>query len=153
MFERYSLTSDTFLITQHFSLLQCLLSLKKAIGSISTHNLAIVPDNVPVIVHMSSNILATKVRGVKSVVTRLYTRAGHFGHIPKHKLNLLMKQTQQGRAGIAFGEKTLDHLVSGIRFHQAETLDMVRALATWMTWKCAVADIPLGGGNWERWLG
>ncbi|MDO9128654.1 MAG: Glu/Leu/Phe/Val dehydrogenase [Anaerolineales bacterium] len=35
----------------------------------------------------------------------------------------------------------------GIRFHQAETLDMVRALATWMTWKCAVADIPLGGGK------
>ncbi|MCJ7583563.1 MAG: Glu/Leu/Phe/Val dehydrogenase [Anaerolineales bacterium] len=35
----------------------------------------------------------------------------------------------------------------GIRFHQAETLDMVRALATWMTWKCAVADIPLGGSK------
>src|SRR4030065_1406851 len=31
----------------------------------------------------------------------------------------------------------------GIRFHPAETLDMVRALATWMTWKCAVVDIPL----------
>ncbi len=35
----------------------------------------------------------------------------------------------------------------GIRFHPAETLDMVRALATWMTWKCAVVDIPLGGGK------
>jgi glutamate dehydrogenase len=35
----------------------------------------------------------------------------------------------------------------GIRFHPAETLDTVRALATWMTWKCAVADIPLGGGK------
>ncbi len=35
----------------------------------------------------------------------------------------------------------------GIRFHPAETFDMVRALATWMTWKCAVADIPLGGGK------
>jgi len=35
----------------------------------------------------------------------------------------------------------------GIRFHPAETLDMVRALATWMTWKCAVADIPLGGSK------
>jgi glutamate dehydrogenase len=32
----------------------------------------------------------------------------------------------------------------GIRFHPAETIDTVRALATWMTWKCAVADIPLG---------
>ena len=35
----------------------------------------------------------------------------------------------------------------GIRFHPAETLDTVRALATWMTWKCAVADIPLGGAK------
>jgi glutamate dehydrogenase len=35
----------------------------------------------------------------------------------------------------------------GIRFAANETLDTVRALATWMTWKCAVADIPLGGGK------
>ena len=35
----------------------------------------------------------------------------------------------------------------GIRFHPHETLDTVRALATWMTWKCAVVDIPLGGGK------
>jgi glutamate dehydrogenase len=35
----------------------------------------------------------------------------------------------------------------GIRFHPAETIDTVRALATWMTWKCAVANIPLGGGK------
>ena len=35
----------------------------------------------------------------------------------------------------------------GIRFHPHETLDTVRALATWMTWKCAVVDIPLGGAK------
>jgi glutamate dehydrogenase len=35
----------------------------------------------------------------------------------------------------------------GIRFHPAETIDTVRALAMWMTWKCSVADIPLGGGK------
>ena len=35
----------------------------------------------------------------------------------------------------------------GIRWAANETVDMVRALATWMTWKCAVADIPLGGGK------
>ena len=35
----------------------------------------------------------------------------------------------------------------GIRFHPQETSDTVRALAMWMTWKCAVADIPLGGGK------
>ncbi len=35
----------------------------------------------------------------------------------------------------------------GIRWAANETIDTVRALATWMTWKCAVADIPLGGGK------
>jgi len=35
----------------------------------------------------------------------------------------------------------------GIRFHPQETIDTVRALAMWMTWKCAVVDIPLGGGK------
>ena len=35
----------------------------------------------------------------------------------------------------------------GIRFHFDETIDTVRALAAWMTWKCAVVDIPLGGAR------
>lgn len=35
----------------------------------------------------------------------------------------------------------------GIRFHPQETVDTVRALAMWMTWKCAVVDIPLGGSK------
>ncbi|HQJ75326.1 MAG TPA: Glu/Leu/Phe/Val dehydrogenase [Bacteroidota bacterium] len=35
----------------------------------------------------------------------------------------------------------------GIRFHPNETIDTVRALSMWMTWKCAVVDIPLGGSK------
>ena len=35
----------------------------------------------------------------------------------------------------------------GIRFHPQETADTVRALSMWMTWKCAVVDIPLGGAK------
>jgi len=35
----------------------------------------------------------------------------------------------------------------GVRFHPLETIDTVRALSMWMTWKTAVADIPLGGGK------
>lgn len=35
----------------------------------------------------------------------------------------------------------------GIRFHPEETIDTVRALSAWMTWKCALMDIPLGGGK------
>ncbi|HAW08973.1 MAG TPA: glutamate dehydrogenase [Bacteroidetes bacterium] len=35
----------------------------------------------------------------------------------------------------------------GIRFHPNETIDTVKALSMWMTWKTAVVDIPLGGGK------
>jgi glutamate dehydrogenase (NAD(P)+) len=35
----------------------------------------------------------------------------------------------------------------GLRYHPEETIDTVRALAAWMTWKTAVMDIPLGGGK------
>ncbi|MEK6676676.1 MAG: Glu/Leu/Phe/Val dehydrogenase [Planctomycetota bacterium] len=35
----------------------------------------------------------------------------------------------------------------GLRWHANETIDTVRALACWMTWKTAVMDLPLGGGK------
>ena len=35
----------------------------------------------------------------------------------------------------------------GLRWHPDETIDTVRALSAWMTWKCAVVDLPLGGGK------
>lgn len=42
---------------------------------------------------------------------------------------------------------TLGPAKGGIRFHPSVTLDEVAALAAWMTWKCAVAQLPFGGGK------
>jgi len=38
-------------------------------------------------------------------------------------------------------------LKGGIRFHPQETINTVKALAAWMTWKCSVVNIPLGGSK------
>ena len=35
----------------------------------------------------------------------------------------------------------------GVRFHPQVTIHEVKALSMWMTWKCATAGIPLGGGK------
>jgi glutamate dehydrogenase (NAD(P)+) len=35
----------------------------------------------------------------------------------------------------------------GIRFHPDETIDTIRALAAWMTWKCSLLELPLGGAK------
>ncbi len=35
----------------------------------------------------------------------------------------------------------------GVRFHPQETMDTIRALGMWLTWKCAVTNLPLGGGS------
>jgi glutamate dehydrogenase (NAD(P)+) len=61
-------------------------------------------------------------------------------------------QLDDGRLEVFTGYRVQHSLArgpakGGIRFAPDVTLDEVRALASWMTWKCAVVNIPFGGGK------
>lgn len=56
-------------------------------------------------------------------------------------------QTQVFRGFRVQHNDALGPTKGGIRFHPQETIDTVRALSMWMTWKTAVAGLPLGGGK------
>ena len=61
-------------------------------------------------------------------------------------------ETQDGEVRNYVGYRVLHNNVrgpgkGGIRYHPDVTIDEVRALASWMTWKCAVIDVPFGGAK------
>jgi len=61
-------------------------------------------------------------------------------------------ETDDGSVRMFVGHRVLHSNVrgpgkGGIRYHPDVTLDEVRALAAWMTWKCAIADVPFGGAK------
>jgi glutamate dehydrogenase/leucine dehydrogenase len=60
--------------------------------------------------------------------------------------------TEDGEVRMFTGHRVLHSRIrgpgkGGIRYHPGVTADEVRALASWMTWKCAVADVPFGGAK------
>jgi glutamate dehydrogenase (NAD(P)+) len=73
--------------------------------------------------------------------------------VPKRELTVNFPVTMDDGHVEVFTGYRVQHNLSrgpakgGIRYHQDVTLDEVRALSMWMTWKCAVVDIPYGGGK------
>jgi glutamate dehydrogenase (NAD(P)+) len=73
--------------------------------------------------------------------------------VPKRELTVNFPVTMDDGSVRVFTGHRVQHNLSrgpakgGIRYHQDVTLDEVRALAMWMTWKCAVVNIPYGGGK------
>jgi glutamate dehydrogenase (NAD(P)+) len=73
--------------------------------------------------------------------------------VPQRELTVNFPVTMDSGEVEVFTGHRVQHNVSrgpakgGIRYHQDVTLDEVRALAMWMTWKCACVNIPYGGGK------
>ncbi|MCC7161765.1 MAG: Glu/Leu/Phe/Val dehydrogenase [Anaerolineae bacterium] len=77
----------------------------------------------------------------------------HVLRVPKRELTTTFPVRMDDGSVKAFTGYRVQHNVTrgpgkgGIRYHQDVTLDEVRALAMWMTWKCAVVNIPFGGAK------
>src|SRR3984885_12502288 len=77
----------------------------------------------------------------------------NFLKYPNKEITIYIPVTMDnGRLQVFTGYRVQHSLVrgpgkGGIRFAPDVTLDEVRALASWMTWKCAVVNIPLGGAK------
>jgi glutamate dehydrogenase (NAD(P)+) len=73
--------------------------------------------------------------------------------VPQRELTVNFPVTMDDGSVSVFTGHRVQHNVSrgpgkgGIRYHQDVTLDEVRALAMWMSWKCAVVNIPYGGAK------
>ena len=73
--------------------------------------------------------------------------------VPQRELTVNFPVTMDDGSVSVFTGHRVQHNVSrgpgkgGIRYHQDVSLDEVRALAMWMTWKCAVVNIPYGGAK------
>ncbi len=73
--------------------------------------------------------------------------------VPQRELTVNFPVTMDDGSVAVFTGHRVQHNVSrgpgkgGIRYHQDVSLDEVRALAMWMTWKCAVVNIPYGGAK------
>src|SRR5262245_45398794 len=73
--------------------------------------------------------------------------------VPQRELTVNFPVTMDNGDVQVFTGHRVQHNVSrgpakgGIRYHQDVSLDEVRALAMWMTWKCACVNIPYGGGK------
>ena len=77
----------------------------------------------------------------------------HYLQYPNKEITVYIPvKMDDGRLQVFTGYRVQHSLVrgpgkGGIRYAPDVTIDEVRALASWMTWKCAVVDIPFGGAK------
>ena len=105
------------------------------------------PDHGPV--------YSMAVQQLTKVAERMDLDPGTYDRLVEPKRSLTVNfpvKMDDGRVRVFTGHR-VQHNVSrgpakgGLRYHPDVTLDDVKALAMWMTWKCAVTNIPFGGGK------
>jgi glutamate dehydrogenase (NAD(P)+) len=104
---------------------------------------------------MEENAYATALRQFDKAVRYINLTPGMADYLraPKRELSVNFPVTMDDGSVRVFTGYRVHHNTAlgptkgGIRYHPSVTLDEVRALAMWMTWKCAVVGIPYGGAK------
>lgn len=104
---------------------------------------------------MAENAYESALRQFDKAVTYLDLKAGvvNYLRVPKRELIVNFPVEMDDNSVQVFTGYRVHHNVAlgptkgGIRYHPSVTLDEMRALAMWMTWKCAVVGIPYGGAK------
>lgn len=115
-----------------------------------------VPDNAPDLARPThAGPLATAQAQLASAVKRLGYDAGLHAMLatPRREIHVAIPlRRDDGSSQVLHGFR-VQHNVSrgpgkgGLRYHPSVDIDEVRALAMWMTWKCAVVELPYGGAK------
>ena len=125
-------------------------------GGASSDPAAPVPDNAPDLARPThAGPLATAQAQLASAVERLGYEAGLHAMLatPRREIHVAIPlRRDNGGTQVLHGFR-VQHNVSrgpgkgGLRYHPSVDIDEVRALAMWMTWKCAVVELPYGGAK------
>lgn len=118
---------------------------------------AVVPPNAPddLAAPRRPGPLATAQAQLAHAVRRLGLDDGMHAMLatPRREINVAIPLRRDDGTTELFHGFRVQHNVSrgpgkgGLRFHPAVDVDEVRALAMWMTWKCAIVDLPYGGAK------
>jgi glutamate dehydrogenase (NAD(P)+) len=115
-----------------------------------------VPANAPVMARPShAGPLATAQAQLAAAVERLGYDAGLHATLatPRREIHVAIPlRRDDGSTEVLHGFRVQHNITrgpgkGGLRFHPSVDIDEVRALAMWMTWKCAVVELPYGGAK------
>lgn len=104
---------------------------------------------------MAESAYETALRQFDNAIRHLDLQPGiaDYLRVPKREITVNFPVEMEDKSVRVFTGYRVHHNTAlgptkgGIRYHPATTLDEVRALAMWMTWKCAVVSIPYGGAK------
>jgi glutamate dehydrogenase (NAD(P)+) len=104
---------------------------------------------------MMENVYASALQQYDEAVSYLDLKSGIVAYlrVPKRELTVNFPVEMDDDSVRVFTGYRVHHNTAlgptkgGIRYHPEVTLDEVRALAMWMTWKCAVVGLPYGGAK------